>query len=166
MAIKDLLPWNRDTKLEVLREEEEPINSLLNMQNDLDQMFDNFFNRPFGLGNFGDFQPVFSPKVDIAETDKEVVITADLPGLEADDVEISLANRVLTIRGEKKSEKEEKGRYFHRKERSYGSFRRDISLPAEVDDNQVEAVFKNGELKISAPKTTSSIAKRISVRKN
>ncbi len=166
MPIKDLLPWNRENKIEVLREDEEPINALLNMQNELDQMFENFFNRPFGLRSYGDFEPVFTPKVDIAETDKEIVITADIPGLEADDVEISLANRVLTILGEKKSEKEEKGRYFHRKERSYGAFRRDIPLPAEVDENKVEAVFKNGVLKVSAPKTAASIARRISVRKD
>ena len=111
MAIKDLLPWNRDSKIEVLREEE-PINSLITMQNELDQMFESFFNRPFGIANFGDFQPLFSPKVDIAETNKEIIITTDLPGLEADDIEISIANRVLTIRGEKKSEKEEKRSSF------------------------------------------------------
>ena len=164
MAIKDLLPWNRDSKIEVLREEE-PINSLITMQNELDQMFESFFNRPFGIANFGDFQPLFSPKVDIAETDKEIIITVDLPGLEADDVEISFVNRVLSIRGEKKSEKEEKSQHFHRKERSYGTFRRNISLPAEVDDDRIEAIFKNGVLKISAPKTATSSAKRIAIHK-
>ncbi len=168
MAIKNLLPWNRDTKINTLRKypEEEPLNALLNMQNELDQMFESFFERPFGRESRTDFPFSFSPSVDVAETDKEITVTADLPGLKADEVEISLENRVLTIRGEKNFEKEDEGHHFHRKERSYGAFQRDVVLPADVKEDQIEAVFKNGVLEITAPKAEITSRKRIKINKS
>lgn len=95
----------------------------------------------------------FHPKIDVSETDKEVVVTAEIPGANEKDVEVTLTKDSLTIHGEKKVEKEEKKKNYYRMERSYGSFRRMIALPCEVDESKVEAVFQHGVLKVTLPKT-------------
>lgn len=95
----------------------------------------------------------FHPKIDVSETDKEVLVTAEIPGATEKDVEVTLTKDSLTIHGEKKVEREEKKKNYYRMERSYGSFRRLIALPCEVDETKVEAVFQNGVLKVTLPKT-------------
>ncbi len=123
------------------------------------------FSRGFGLSERLWGEPlslttdVFGPQwpsVDMSETDNEVCITAELPGVNKDNLGISLSDGKITISGEKKEEEEDKGKDFYRLERSYGSFRRTFSLPCEIDANNVDASFKDGVLKITLPKTEAA----------
>jgi HSP20 family protein len=153
MAIKDLVPWKKSDKQSIVRHEDDPFYAF---RREMDQVFDNFFGRGFGLtpfsGNFMEGFGEFNPRVDVTETDQEVRITAELPGLEEKDIDVSLSNDILTLKGEKKSEQEDKRENYYRMERSYGSFQRSIQLPQEVDGDKVEATFKNGVLQITLPK--------------
>jgi HSP20 family protein len=108
----------------------------------------------------------FSPKVDVTENEKEFNISAELPGMDDKDIDVSLQNDMLTIRGEKKEEKEDKGKDYYRMERSYGYFSRTIPLPVEVETDKVDAKFKKGVLTITLPKTAKAVAetKKISVK--
>jgi len=94
-----------------------------------------------------------APSIDVSENDKGIEVTAELPGVDEKDVEVTLADNLLTIKGEKKSEREEKEEGSYVSERSYGSFQRSFSLPYEVDAGKVEAKFDKGVLKISLPKS-------------
>lgn len=107
---------------------------------------------PFG-GIEGEFGLDWSPKVDLSETEKEIAVKAELPGLKREDIDIYLEERNLVIRGEKKSETEETGRHFHRVERRYGSFYRTLPLPAAVEQDKIEATFKDGILTVVLPKS-------------
>ena len=169
MAITDLIPWKRDEdSIQVRREKEE--DALLDLRSEMNRMFDEFFDRPIGFRSMlseRDFSGAFSPKLDVTETDKALVISAELPGLEPDDIDISLDRDVLKISGEKRAEKEEKGAQFYRVERSFGSFYRSIPLPSEVETDKIDATFKRGVLKVNLPKTKKAKeqGKRITVRK-
>lgn len=112
-------------------------------------------------------RPPLIPAVDIYETDKDLVIKAEVPGLSEDDIKLSLANSTLTIEAEKKSKREKEGRTYHVIEQSSGLFIRTLSLPMEVDSSKVEAYVKHGILKISLPKSAQSqrIKKDIKVKK-
>ncbi len=103
------------------------------------------------------------PRVDVEETDKAVVVTADLPGVEAKDIEVSVDNNELVLRGEKKEEKEERGKNFHRVERFSGSFYRAVSLPPGCDENGVTATSAKGVVTITIPKRPEAKAKKIAV---
>ena len=104
--------------------------------------------------------------MDIAETDRAFEVTAELPGIDEKDVDISVADGVLTIRGEKKAESEEKAKNYHRIERAYGSFQRSLALPPTIDEDAIEATFRNGVLKLLLPKTAKALekAKKIPVK--
>jgi HSP20 family protein len=108
------------------------------------------------------------PRVDVSESENEYEVTAELPGIDEKDVELTLADNVLTIRGEKKVEREEKDKdkNYYMSERSFGSFRRAVPLPAEVDEDRVEANFKNGVLTVHLPKSPQAQARtrRIEVK--
>lgn len=104
------------------------------------------------------------PAFDVSETDEHIIVKADLPGVDVKDIDISIVGNVLTVKGEKKQEKEEKGESYHRIERSYGSFSRSISLPAEVNPEAVEAVYKDGVLKLTIPKAEKSKPKKIEIK--
>lgn len=164
MSLTNLIPWRRErsTRSEVV---ENPIELF---QRDMNRLFDEFFGRSFGLapmwGEEGIF--TFSPRVDVVETDKEIKVSAELPGMDENDIELRLDDNVLTIRGEKKQEKEEKDKNYYRAERVYGTFQRAIVLPAEVDADKAEALFKNGVLTVRFPKTTESRAKKISIKRS
>jgi HSP20 family protein len=106
------------------------------------------------------------PKIDVVETDKNIEITAEMPGLKEDDVEVSLVDNVLTIRGEKKAEQERDEQNYHVTERLYGSFYRAIELPAGIDPSSVEASTANGVLKITIPKPARSETQKIPVKKS
>jgi HSP20 family protein len=168
MTIKDLLPsvWRKDISPE-RRESDHPFDSL---QQDMNRLFNDFF-RGFDVAPFGasaDRFGVFSPSVDIREDDKEINVKAELPGLDEKDVEVLLTDNSLTIKGEKKEDKEDKGKNYYRMERSYGSFRRVIALPQGLDPDKAKADFKNGVLSISLPKTedASKNARKISIKKS
>jgi HSP20 family protein len=108
----------------------------------------------------------WAPRLDVSETDKEIEVIADLPGLEKKDIDISLDNGVLVIKGEKKEEYKETDKHVHRMERRYGSFYRALRLPTEVKSDKIEASFKNGVLKITLPKSEEAKKKiaRIEVK--
>ena len=169
MVITDLIPWKkRGAKFSVVRQDFSDF--ALSLQNERKRMFEDFFRDPFGLTRYEDVGPAwggFNPQVDISETDKEYIVAAELPGLEENDVQVSLSHHTLTISGDKKAEKRDKGKNYYRVERSYGTFSRSISLPDEVDEDKIEAAFKNGVLTINLPKTSEVVSqqKRITIKK-
>jgi HSP20 family protein len=136
------------------RRDESPFRSL---QREMNRMFENFWLEPFGA--FEEWPGAFVPTVDVTEEDKEVRISAELPGMDEKDIDVTVRNNILTIQGEKKQEQEKKQKGFYRKESSYGTFRRVIDLPAEVDESKAEAEFKKGILRIRLPKTAEAQTK-------
>lgn len=158
MKFRDLLPARRSGNRMTERPADVPF---LALQRGMNRFFDEFFsdfdaNWPMAWGRDG----YESPRVDVSETDNEVRVQAELPGVEEKDVEVSLHDGHLMIRGERKFEKEEKEKNFHRVERSYGTFERTVALPAEVDDSKAEAIFKKGVLEIKLPKTNPSAGRK------
>jgi HSP20 family protein len=147
------------TQMQARREWELPFVSL---QREMNRLFDNFFGglslSPWAPLERGGAES-FTPHIDVSETDKEIKVSAELPGMDENDVDVSLTKDTLTIRGEKKEEKEDKGKDYYRMERSYGSFSRNIPLPLEVNTDRVEATFKKGILCVTLPKTVSAIEK-------
>jgi HSP20 family protein len=129
------------------------------------------FNRLFGLSPFrqaimeeGDGFADFAPALDVEETDAEYLVKTDLPAVKKDDVKVSVENGVLAIEGERKQEKEEKGKKFHRVERSYGSFVRRVSVPTDVDPQKVSAEFKDGVLNVHLPKSENAKPRAVNVK--
>lgn len=165
MNMKDLIPWNRsENKSPTVYRDADPFMALHREVNRLfDDVFRGFDN--FGMGRLPSLASgrTVWPNVEVAETDKEIRITAEMPGLEETDVEVLLDDDVLTLRGEKRSETEDKERQFS--ERFYGQFERRIPLGTEVDQDKVDARFKNGVLAITMPKTerAQSKAKRVAI---
>jgi len=104
------------------------------------------------------------PSLDVSETKNDLVIKAELPGMDPNDIDISLNNGFLMIKGEKKQEKEEKDENYHLLERSYGSFTRSVRLPREVQSDKITASFKNGVLKITLPKPEGAKKKEIKIK--
>ena len=135
---------------------------LSTFRREMDRLFDRFFEGwPFKPSPQ---EGPWAPSVDVSETEKEVIVKAELPGMDPKDIDVSVRGDILTLHGERKQEKEEKGENFHRVERSYGSFSRSIQLPAEVDSGKVNATYKDGVLKISLPKTKEAAVKKIEVK--
>ncbi|MBX6427060.1 MAG: Hsp20/alpha crystallin family protein [Variibacter sp.] len=154
MNVRDLIPWTRGRDVPVRRGEE--ANPFLTLHREMNRLFDDVF-RSFELSSFG-FNGGLSrsfgwPNIEVSETDKEMKVTAELPGLDEKDVEVELANGVLTIRGEKKTETEDKNRLFS--ERFYGRFERRIPVE-DVDEDKVSASFRNGVLTVTLPKTAEA----------
>ena len=142
-------------ELQSRRDVWEPFGSL---RREMDRLFEEFSQdvgwRAPALGGAG-----AAPRIDVSETEGEIRIEAELPGVEEKDVEVVLSNGRLTIKGEKKQEKEEKKKDYHLVERSYGSFARSIGLPFEVDPGQIKASFAKGVLAITVPKPAEVKAK-------
>ena len=132
---------------------------------ELEDMLDRYsrFNWP-SLSREAFSTTEWAPKVDISETDKEFTIKAELPEVKKEDVKVNVENGQLTISGERKQEKEEKGKKFHRIERSYGSFMRSFTLPENVDAAGIKAAFKDGMLNLSLPKTAKAKPKTTEVK--
>jgi len=128
------------------------------------RLFENLLSRMFDEGDEGWIGGEISPIVDLSETDKEVDVSMDLPGMKAENIDIQVNQNMLTVKGERKEETEEKGRTFHRVERRSGSFVRTVSLPCEVDEDKVNAEYKDGVLSIKMPKSKKSQAKKIAVK--
>lgn len=141
------------------------------LRKEVDRLFedfgDDFWRRPFrSLAQFEPKKLAAAPAVDVAETEKAYEITAELPGLDEKNIEVNVANGGLTIKGEKKEEKEEKNKGYYVSERRYGSFERYFGLPEDVEADKIEATFKNGVLKVTLPKTAEAQkpAKKIEVK--
>ena len=123
----NLLPWRKEeNKVSVRQTEENPITTL---QQEMNSIFDNFFNRSFGMrtSGFDEAWEQFQPRIDVVDGEKEIKVTAELPGLDEKDIDLTLTQNTLHISGEKKAESEDKGENYYRMERSYGSFHRSIS---------------------------------------
>lgn len=141
-------------------------NPFREMESMLDQ-YARTFGRP-ALGREGGQEVIstsdWSPAVDISETDKEYLIKVEVPGIKKDDVKVTVHAGVLTIKGERKSEKEDKGEKYHRIERYYGSFARSFTLPDNVNEDQVRAEHKDGMLMVHLQKQEPSKPKSIEVK--
>lgn len=167
MTILDLMPWRK--KETDLTDHQQTEDRLLDLRGQLSRMFEDFYNTSFGISPFlEDFGSTgdFSPRINVEESEEEITVAAELPGLKPEDVEISIENKMLTISGEKREEKEDTGKRHYRVERSFGSFTRRVSLPTEVEEDQVEASLQDGLLKIALPKnkTVQENVKRIPVK--
>ena len=133
-------------------------NGLARLHTEMDDLFDSFFrglDRPFAGYKAW-------PAIDVAEEDEAIIVRAEVPGCKADDIEISVHGNVLAISGEKKLEEEKKEKGYYHMESTYGSFRRELNLPVEVDANKIEAVCKDGVLSVTLPK--AAVAKAIKVK--
>lgn len=138
-----------------------------NLHREVDRLFEDFWHIGGAsslLSPWSETMP--SPLVDETEDEKGFHIEVELPGMDQDDVEVSYSDGLLTISGEKKVEKEEKKKDYYRKERSFGAFRRDVTIPAEIEEEKIQASFKKGVLSISLPKTKEAQkkVKKISVQ--
>jgi len=140
------------------------------LRSEIDRVFEDFgrgFGFPFGRGAFS-LEPFWRadasfgaavPAVDVVEKADAFEITAELPGLDEKDVELKLADGILTLSGEKKEEKEEKGKDYYRAERRFGSFQRSFEVPAAVDQAKIAASFQKGVLKVTLPKSPEALKK-------
>lgn len=134
---------------------------------DVSDRLNRMFARPSAPRNAGKETMVvadWTPSVDISETEGEYQIKAEIPDVRKEDVKVTLEDGVLTIQGERKYEKEEKGKKYHRIERSYGSFVRTFSLPDVIDEEKVKAEFKDGVLNLHLPKSEKAKPKAIEVK--
>jgi len=165
MNMRDLIPWARNQQMAPgrYREESDPFMTLHREMNRLfDDVLRGFDMAPFGGGTN---RPAGWPRMEVVETDKEVRVSAELPGLEDKDVEVLMQDGVLTIRGERKSEIDDKERTFS--ERYYGRFERRIPMAWDVDEDKIEASFGNGVLTVTLPKSAENRppVKRIAINR-
>jgi len=187
MDIKKLAPWNWFKKEEdeagavvpVQRDEskssyadDNSLKPLIQLHREMDRLFDNAF-RGFGIAPFRSeiFSPLtasglLKPQIDISATDNEYSIAVEVPGVDEKDVKVEVADNTMTIKGEKKQEKEEKNKNYYCVERSYGSFQRVLSLPEDASQEDIKATFKNGVLTIKMPRKSlpKSKVKQIEVK--
>ena len=163
MAIRDLIPWGRQESRVPVRTEPSAENHhpLLSLHRDVNRLFDDVF-RGFGVPALSGWSRSLEwPTVELSETDKEIRVTAELPGMEEKDVDISVDDHVLSIRGEKRAETEDRERGYS--ERSYGRFERHIALPRGVEEERASATFSKGVLTIVLPKSAEAIDSRRSI---
>jgi len=168
MSVRDLIPWGRTSTNQapsVFRDSDR--DPFLSLHREVNRLFDDVF-RGFGTGltAFSSLSAAGGgwPSVEISDREKEITVTAEVPGLEEKDIEILLDDGVLTLRGEKRSESEDKDRRFS--ERVYGRFERRIPLGYEIEEDKVEARFRNGVLTVTLPKseTAQSQVRRIAIK--
>ncbi len=134
---------------------------LQDLKREMDRIWQEFFGKTYLTEKWEGIE--WAPAVDVSETDDAVIVKVDLPGVNPEDMEISLTDNVLVIKGEKKKEEEEKKENFYRMERFYGSFMRAIHLPCEINEEKIQATYKNGVLKIVLPKKPEEKKKVIKV---
>lgn len=146
-----MVPWRRRDRGE-----------LASLRSQMDDWFDSFFrglDRPFSF-----LGPKAWPAVDVAEKDDAIVVRAEVPGCRPEEIDISVYGNTLTISGEKKESREQNAEGYYHMESSYGSFRRDIPLSAEIDESKIDAVCKDGILSITLPKAEKSKAVKVKVK--
>ena len=154
MDIRELVPWGRERGVSGPRGRDDPFSSL---HREMNRVFEDFA-RSFDLTPWSGWEGEgFRPRTDVRETDDSVLVTAEIPGLEDKDFEINLTEDLLTLKGEKRHEHEEKEKgEVRRVERSYGSFQRTIPLPCEVVADKATAEYRNGVLTVTLPKAPSA----------
>lgn len=152
---KEITIWKPFTELAPFREFDR-------MRRDMDRLWDSFLEGT--PRRRGEERGEWLPSLDVSETKNELVVKAEVPGMDAKDIDISLSDGVLTIKGEKKQEKEEKEADYHLIERSYGAFTRSIQLPKEVQGGKINASYKDGILRITLPKSEEAKKKEIKIK--
>ncbi len=149
--MKNLIPWKRRDR------------ELVNFSKDFDSLLDQFFKEPvFSIPRL--FEEDWYPSVDVSEGKRDIIVKAEIPGVDKEGIDISLDGRILTIRGEKKQEKEHSDEHYHRVESSFGFYKRTLELPADVDESKVDAKYKNGVLKIKLKKAKTAETKKIDIK--
>ena len=156
-----IVPWRKSEERSLAQRGGDPLRHL---RSQINRVFDDFWGES-RLAPGREIAGGFWPQVDVTEAEKEIKVSAEIPGVESKDIDVSVEDGMLTIKGEKKYEREEKEKGQYRMERSYGSFERAIGLPAEVDESKAKAEFKKGVLRLTLPKRpgTPSRRKKISV---
>jgi HSP20 family protein len=165
MSVRDLMPWSRGNNLAPTIYRGGEMDPFMSLHRDVNKLFDEVFrgfDTPSAFGRMSSRIGTW-PSVEFSESDKEIRVMAEVPGLEEKDIEVLLDDGVLTLRGEKKAETEDKDRHFS--ERYYGRFERRVDLGREVDEDKVAATFRNGVLTVTLPKTerAQASAKRIAI---
>ena len=143
----------------------EPARELSSLQSEMNRLFNTFFDTPTttGGGNGGAVRR-WIPSMDLVETEEHFVLRADLPGLSEEDVSIELEDNVLTVSGERRAEHEEKKEGFYRVERSFGQFRRSLTLPEGVDADKIAATFDKGVLEVRIPKPEERKPRKVAIQ--
>ena len=136
-----------------------PFGEMARWERDMERLLGNFFT---GSGSLATREPNLN--LDLYEEKDQIVVKAEMPGFTRDDIQISIADNALTIKGEKKKEEEDSGKDYYRSERVYGAFTRILPLPAEINPDKVQATFKNGVLEIRLPKSEDAKKKEIKVK--
>lgn len=156
----------KDVPVKTVQKQPETEHPITNLRQEIDNLFENFmtgfpvfprWSTPFM--NFPEPRFALSPDVDFSETDEGYEITAEIPGLDAKDLDITLTNDVLTLKGEKKHEREEKNKGYYLNERSYGAFQRTFRLPDDVDGEHIATHYDKGVLRINLPRSPEARAK-------
>jgi HSP20 family protein len=152
MSMRDLIPWGRQSSTAPVAYQTPGSNPVASFRREFDRMFDDLLNGSlpaFGLG-----RAMTWPHVELSETDRELRVSVELPGMNERDVELTVDDGVLTIRGEKRSETDDKDRGYS--ERFYGRFERRVALPSNVDEGKAEASFRDGVLMVTLPKSAEA----------
>jgi HSP20 family protein len=142
----------------------EPVRELHTVQSEMNRIFNTFFDSPTPRGNGKTTLRRWIPAMDVVEADGQYVLRADLPGLSEGDVKVELDENVLTISGERKSEREQRSEGYYRVERASGSFSRSLTLPEGVDADDIQANFDNGVLEIRIPKPEQPKPRKVEIR--
>lgn len=156
-----LIPWRNKSK-EPVRSEDSPLTTL---RTEIDRLFDSVTRDPFGaLDRAFTGSRAWSPAVDVAESDDELTVRAEIPGIDPNELQVNISGNQLVLAGEKKESSEKKGKDFYQTESRYGSFRRSIPLPGSVDQEKVEADYANGVLTIRLKKVQATLPKKVEVK--
>jgi HSP20 family protein len=147
--MKSIIPWR-----------ERNGGALAHLQNEMENLFHRFVGEP--LEEFG--MKAWTPRVDVEETDKEILVKVDLPGVEPKDIDISVTEGTLILKGERKEEREDKNKNFHRVERLVGQFYRELPLPPAADPERITAASAKGVITITIPKKATAQPKKIAVK--
>ncbi len=139
----------------------DPFKEISSLREEIDRLFDSFFGRKFFLA---EREHIFSPAIDVEETEDSFIIRAEVPGMKKEDIKVTIDENGLSISGERKREKEEKGKTYHRIEISYGKFKRYIPFPKEVQPDKAKAKCKDGILEIEVPKSEKARPKEIEIK--
>lgn len=145
----DLMRWN-------------PRKDMFSLRNQMNRLFDDFFAPAKGETDGGSLWS-WNPAVDIVDNGDNLMVTAEIPGVDKKDISVDVRDRVLTLRGERSAENEDKNEKYHRRERFYGKFERSFTLPGEVDPDKIKAEYKDGVLKVEIPKPEGYKPKQITV---
>jgi len=138
----------------------DPFWGIESFRRDMDRLFDSFFGR----WPREEYETIRAPAIDVEETTDSLIVRAEIPGMKKEEIKIQTVGEGLVISGERRHEAEEKDRYFHRVERTYGKFQRVVSLPIEVESDKAKASYEDGVLEITFPKSEKARAKEIEVK--